>query len=251
MNCAECREALSARLDGEEHPGESAAVDAHVEGCADCRLFADRAAHVTRLTRTRVAEPGPDLAAAVLAAAPRPRRPRWPMVMRVALAAVGLGQFALAINGVVLTGTSGPAHHGVDLAGASTAHFSNESSAWNLALAVGFLWVAGSSTRASGLVPVVGAFVGVLGVLSLMDLLAERVDPARLAGHGLILIGLLLVIGLRRTRGGGGDAPGGRIGRPTTSGRASDPRSDPRSEPAGRIGTAGGGLTPVAQQDAA
>ncbi|WP_250549087.1 zf-HC2 domain-containing protein [Pseudonocardia sp. H11422] len=247
VNCAECREALSARLDGEEHPGEAAAVDAHLEGCAECRLFADRAAHVTRLTRTRVAERGPDLAAAVLAAAPRPRRPRWPAVLRVALGAVGLGQFALAINGVVLAGTSGPAHHGVDLAGASTAHFSNESSAWNLALAVGFLWVAGSSTRASGLVPVVGAFVGVLGALSLMDLLADRVDPSRLAGHGLILVGLVLVIGLRRSRDGGGDLPGRRIGRPAAIGRASDPRSGP----AGRIGGEGGGLTPVAQQDAA
>ncbi|NMH96257.1 zf-HC2 domain-containing protein [Pseudonocardia acidicola] len=249
MECAECREALSALLDGEELPGEEQEIDVHLEECSECWTFADRAAHVTRLTRTRVAEQTPDVVAAVLAAAPPPRTPWWPSALRVALAAVGLGQFAVAVNGVVLAGMPGAVGHGIRLAGASAAHISNESSAWNLALAVGFLWVAGSSARASGLVAVVGAFVGVLGLLSLVDLLADRVDLARLGTHSLALVGLVLALALQRQhRHGGGDVPRRRLGRPTTGfGRA----TDPRSEPAGPIAGSGGGLTPVAERDAA
>jgi predicted anti-sigma-YlaC factor YlaD len=211
MGCEECREAISAQLDGEELLGEEVAVAAHLDGCADCRAFAERAARVTRLARTRPAEPGPDLVAAVLAAAPRrPARSRVG-ALRVALGAVGLGQFALAVSGVVAAGSSG--HDAAELSGATAAHLVNEASAWNLALAVGFLWVATGTSRATGLVPVIGAFVGVLTVLSGVDAVAGRVDVERLATHGLVVLGLVLLLALRRaTRDGGG----ARAGRPPT-----------------------------------
>lgn len=203
MRCADCREAISARLDGAELPGESSAVDAHLQGCAECRSYAERAASVTRRTRMSPVQETPDLVAAVLAAAPPPRRSRTPAV-RVALGAVGIGQCALAISGIL---TAGGSHHGgPELAGASAAHLINESSAWNLALAVGFLWVSAGSSRISGLVPVVAAFVGILTVLSTFDMLGGRVDPARLLSHGLVVVGLMLLMALQRlTRDGGGD----------------------------------------------
>lgn len=207
MRCEDCRDAISARLDGEEQPGEAAAVDAHLEGCADCVRFTDRAAHVTRLTRTRTAEPDPDLVAAVVAAAPPPppRRDGAVAAARWALGAVGVGQLALAVSGVVAAGAT---HHGgVELAGASAAHLSHESSAWNLALAVGFLWVATGTSRVPGLVPMIGAFVGVLTALSTLDVLGGRVEGARLVTHGLVVAGLLLLVTLQRlTRDGGGGA---------------------------------------------
>lgn len=62
MGCGDCRKAISSRLDGEELPGEAEQVDEHLAGCEPCRAFAERAARVTRLTRTRVAEAVPDLA---------------------------------------------------------------------------------------------------------------------------------------------------------------------------------------------
>jgi predicted anti-sigma-YlaC factor YlaD len=211
MGCDDCREAISAQLDGEELPGEAALVAAHTQGCADCRAFAERAARVTRLTRTRPAEPGPDLVAAVVAAAPRrPARSRVG-ALRVALGAVGLGQFALAVGGVVAAGTSG--HDAGELGGATAAHLVHESSAWNLALAVGFLWVATGTSRAAGLVPVIAAFVGVLTVLSGVDVVVGRVDPERLVTHAVVALGLLLLLALRRaTRDGGG----ARAARPPT-----------------------------------
>jgi predicted anti-sigma-YlaC factor YlaD len=225
MGCDDCREAISAELDGEGLPGEAADIAAHLDECADCRWFADRAAYVTRLTRTRAVEPAPDLAAAVMAAAPPVRRRRIAhrgLLVRGGLGAVGVGQVALAVTGVLSAGAA-EHQHGTALAGASVAHFAHESSAWNLALAVGFLWAAIGRSRVSGLVPVIGAFVGVLAVLSLLDVLAGRVEPVRLVGHGLVVVGLVLLIVLRRSvPGGGGSASGADPEQPTG-------RSDRRS----------------------
>jgi anti-sigma factor RsiW len=51
MDCAQYREVLSARLDGEETAAEREAIDAHLTVCAACRRFADDAAFVTMLAR--------------------------------------------------------------------------------------------------------------------------------------------------------------------------------------------------------
>ena len=49
MDCAQYREVLSARLDGEETAAEREAIDAHLTVCAACRRFADDAAFITML----------------------------------------------------------------------------------------------------------------------------------------------------------------------------------------------------------
>lgn len=61
MRCEDCRDAISARMDGEDAGVAPGAVDDHLAGCAGCRAFADRAAHVTRLARLRPAEDLPDV----------------------------------------------------------------------------------------------------------------------------------------------------------------------------------------------
>ncbi len=82
LDCATCREELSADLDGEGDPARRADARAHLEACADCTRWREQAAVVTRLTRTAPAEAGPDLVAAVLPAArARPggaSAPGWP-----------------------------------------------------------------------------------------------------------------------------------------------------------------------------
>ena len=60
------REVVSAELDGEATPAESAALEEHLAGCAACRLWAEQAAVVTRRARTRPAEAAPDLVGTVL-----------------------------------------------------------------------------------------------------------------------------------------------------------------------------------------
>ena len=167
MRCEDCRDAISARMDGEDPEVAADAVEGHLAGCAACHAFADRAAHVTRLARIRPAENHPDVLPELIAALdagafrPVPRRTGRAIArdgMRVALAVLGIGQLALALSGIVAaTGAAGGTG---ELAGASMRHFSHESAAWNLALGVAFLWaVGGTARRAGGLVPVIVGLV--------------------------------------------------------------------------------------------
>jgi hypothetical protein len=61
VNCTQCKEAVSARLDNEESGADSGAVDAHLSTCAECSQFATDAAHITGLARTTVATQTPDV----------------------------------------------------------------------------------------------------------------------------------------------------------------------------------------------
>jgi predicted anti-sigma-YlaC factor YlaD len=201
-------------LDGEESEAERGAIDAHLAGCTACRGFASDAARITRLARTAVATEQPDLVEAVLAAAPRARRPRLVTVLRVLLGLVGLAQAELALVSMLGPHTSDPGAQGIVLQGASPAHLAHESAAWNLALGVGFLWVAWRSSRTSGMVPMLSTFVAVLTVVVVMDAMAGAVDLVRLLGHGLVVLGLILMIALDRLpRPAGGTAPGARTTR--------------------------------------
>jgi predicted anti-sigma-YlaC factor YlaD len=68
VDCEVCREALSARLDGEAEPASPAAVDEHLDRCAACRRWEAEAITLTRALRVRAVVDTPDLVAAVLGA---------------------------------------------------------------------------------------------------------------------------------------------------------------------------------------
>lgn len=209
VDCTQCKEALSARLDGEDSEVGRDALEVHLARCAACHRFADDAARVTRLARTAAATEAPDLVEVVLAAAPRSRRPQLSTALRVLLGLVGLAQAELAV--VSMLGAHGTEHpvQGVVLQGASLAHFAHESAAWNLALGVGFLWGARRSSRVSGMVPTLATFVAVLTVVVVLDAMAGGVDTTRLLGHGLVVLGLIVMIVLDRLpRPAGGTVPG-------------------------------------------
>jgi predicted anti-sigma-YlaC factor YlaD len=267
MRCEDCRDAISARMDGEDPgagPGSDVtAVEDHLAACAPCRAFADRAARITRLTRLRPAgdaDGAPDLVPGLLAALdagdarpapPRERRALARSAVRAALAVLGVGQLALALSGIVAT--AGASHGPGRVAGAGIAHLSHESAAWNLALGVAFLWAAsGAARRAGGLVPVIGAFVALLVALSALDLVSGHVDTGRLLGHVPVVAGLLLLL-LHARLGHGG---GGRTGAPEDgSGHAdlrlgADPRHRSGDEHDDHDGY-GGGLQPTAEHPAA
>jgi predicted anti-sigma-YlaC factor YlaD len=231
VDCTQCKEALSARLDGEESAAQGRTIDAHLTTCAACRRFADEAARVTRLARTAVATRDPDVVEAVLAAAPRSRRPRLATALRVLLGLVGLAQLDIALVGVLTAQSDGHDSQGVMLEGASITHFAHESAAWNLALGVGFLWIAWRSSRTSGIVPTLATFVAVLAALVALDVVAGRVDPERFLLHGLVVLGLILVLVLDRLpRPTGGAAPGvpargqrrSRLARPADPAKGTD-----------------------------
>jgi hypothetical protein len=99
-------------MDGERLPGRvTTAVDAHVEGCANCRTFAERASRVRTSVRIRPAERIPDLVDPIMAEvarsspAGRPlRRHRaarraWIVAPTAAALAVGLVAGSLVVGG--------------------------------------------------------------------------------------------------------------------------------------------------------
>jgi len=210
VECEECREILSARLDGEDLPGEAAAADDHVAACGACAQWWEAAARVTRLARlSAVPDPGPvseRLAPERLAAAaPGPGQRRLAMGLRWLLGLLGFGQFLLGITQVSLSGTR-HAHGG----GLSPAHLWHESAAWNIAIGAGFAWIALRRTPPSALLPLLTAFVVMLMLLSANDVWVGTVDGARLVSHALVVAGYLAVVALSRPRFDFGDPPAQR-----------------------------------------
>jgi predicted anti-sigma-YlaC factor YlaD len=188
MNCAFYREAVSARIDGEGHTLESAALDAHLAACPACRGWADSASLVTRAVRVSPAEAVPDLTAQIMSAssAPtagrpsgQPASPVW--VARLGLVLVALAQLCLAV----------PALRGDD-AGA-TIHIAHEQGSWYLALAAGLLMVAWRPARASALLPFVAVLAAGLALTMAVDIAAGRTQAAAEAPHGLALLGVGLL----------------------------------------------------------
>lgn len=188
MECLTCRESLSARLDGEPEPAPAARVDAHLVTCGACQAWLRRAEDLGRLLRVRPAVPVPDLTEAILAAAPM-IEPRQGWGVRGALVCVAVAQIALGLSQLV--GVSSTAMH---LTHGTAGHLFNESTAWNLALGIGMLWAAFRPRATTGLVPMLTGFLVVLLAYSAHDLLTGAAPVSRVLGHGLLLVGLILMI---------------------------------------------------------
>lgn len=63
-----CREALSARVDGEREPAPAEQVDLHLAECVECAGWYAAMTAASRRLRVRSASPSPDLTAAILGA---------------------------------------------------------------------------------------------------------------------------------------------------------------------------------------
>ncbi|MGW4526291.1 zf-HC2 domain-containing protein [Amycolatopsis sp. NPDC004378] len=179
MRCEDCREALSARLDGEEEP---ASPDEHLTSCAACRAWFARASDLRREMLLRPAPRVPDLTAAILERTPAPSGEGWGL--RIALAVVAIAQLGLAFGQLLDA-------HGV-------VHLDHESGAWNMAVGIGLLVAVFRPRTAGGQLPLLAGFVGVLLVLSAGDLAAGQVTVARLATHVLVVAGLALLWAVHR-----------------------------------------------------
>lgn len=175
-------------------------TDEHVRTCAACQVWRVRGSALTRSLRLRPAVEVPDLSAAILAdaAVPAPGRGSW---ARAALVAVSVAQLGLGLTQLLGAGTTHPGHGAVG--GATIAsHLFNESTAWNLAVGVGLLWAALRPRAATGLIPVLAGFVVFLAAYSVHDLVTGAAPVARVAGHGVLVAGLVLVVVVhRRLRG--------------------------------------------------
>lgn len=186
MDCDTAREALSARIDGEEEGGRVAALDGHLRSCAACRVWEDRGRQALRATRVHLAEPVPDLTAAILAAAPsltpRPRRAAADaevLVLRLGLVMMAALQVIVALP-ELLVGTGGDA---------GVAHVLREQGAWQFGLAAGFLYAAFRPATGYALLPFVSVLAFVLTVTTVVDLVAGRTNALDEVAHLLPLAG--------------------------------------------------------------
>lgn len=156
----------------------------HLAGCGACADWERRAVALSREMRVRAVPATPDLSAAVMRALPAPAVRRWPRVLLGVVAALQIGLGVLQ-----LLGTSG--HE------AMAGHLFHESTAWNLALGAGFGWAAWRARAGAGMLPVLSAFLAVLTVVSVQDLISGVVSAGRLASHLPLVAALVLLLVVR------------------------------------------------------
>jgi predicted anti-sigma-YlaC factor YlaD len=192
MRCERFREAISARIDGEDPGLPDGVLDAHLEACADCRAWQQRAHVATRHARLGGLFPGHDLTPQVLAAVPAAvtgRRRKF--TQRAGLAAAAVAQLAITIP-LLLLG------HDHD-AGSHAAH---ELGSFDLALAIAFAVGAVRPALAAGLAwPCAIAAAGLTGT-AVVDMIGGQTPGADEAQHLVAVAGALLLIWQARTSDG-------------------------------------------------
>lgn len=190
VRCEVAREALSARIDGENEGVPSARVDEHLAGCAGCREWY-AAAQASNWTAGPAAV-GPDQTEAILAntASVRPRTPRERLsqnVVRGGLTVAGLAQIVIAM--IQMTGSDfGMDAHDSMMAGH---HLLNETTAWSMALGVGMVVAAWWQRALPGLLVVLAVFTVVLGGYVVADVVNGDVTGWRVLSHLPVVVGLV------------------------------------------------------------
>ncbi|HEV2887864.1 MAG TPA: zf-HC2 domain-containing protein [Jatrophihabitans sp.] len=190
MSCGPYREAASARLDGEAPGLPTVVLDEHLARCPECSVWLDAATRAGRLLRVSGETP-PDLSEPILrnAGLPAARVQRRRRLLQLGLVLLAGLQWVLAVPGMW--------GENVGMAAMQMgAHQAHESAAWNVAVGAALLAVALRPARAAGTLPILLAFVAVLSVLSVPDLLSGAVTGARLGSHAGVVLGLLLVAAL-------------------------------------------------------
>ena len=137
--------------------------------------------------------------------------------------------------------------HTAHLVAGAGEHLFDESTAWNLGVAIGLLAAATRPAFARGLLPALAVFVAVLVAVSIADVVSGNVGAARLGSHSMVIIGLaLLALVDRQYRhtplpGSSSAVPVGSTGQPQAEPddtHAADPGGSTRSgrwlRPAGR-----------------
>lgn len=191
MECDRTREAISARIDGEDPGVPDGALDAHLAGCAACRGWQQRAHVLTRRARLGGTFLDHDLTDQVLAALP-PSAPgrRLRTALRVALVVVALGQLAITVPLLILG-------HDPN-AGTHAAH---ELGSFDLALAIAFVVGAVRPRLSAGLAWPCGIAAGGLVTTAIIDMIAGQTFGVDEAQHLIALAGALLLLWQARTAG--------------------------------------------------
>jgi predicted anti-sigma-YlaC factor YlaD len=191
MECDRAREAISARIDGEDSGIPDDVLAAHLASCAGCRSWEQRAHVVTRRARLGGVFLDRDLTERVLAAVPpAPARRLLRITQRTALVAVAVAQFAITVPLLILGHDHG--------AGVHAAH---ELGSFDLALAIAFGVGAIRPALSAGLAWPCTIAAGSLVGTAIVDLIGGQTIGIDEAQHLIALAGALLLIWQARTVG--------------------------------------------------
>jgi predicted anti-sigma-YlaC factor YlaD len=193
VDCTRWREAISARLDGEDPGVDPALVDAHVARCAGCRAFADAASDAHRSQRVGTAPDVPDLSRRVRKAVAVADRASRSSVVRALLVVVAVQIIGFSLPALIFGDEHETATHGARHLGAFTA-----------AYGVGLLVVAIRPARARTMLPVAVVLAGALLITAVVDMANGDVPLVGEARHlpellSVVLVWLLTVPAPRRT----------------------------------------------------
>jgi predicted anti-sigma-YlaC factor YlaD len=184
MECDRAREAISARIDGEDPGVPDGPLDAHLAGCEACLDWQQRAHVMTRRARLGGTFLDRDLTGRVLAAIPpAPGRWRLRLALRGALLAAALCQLAVTVPLLILG-------HDHD-AGTHAAH---ELGSFDLALAIAFAVGAIRPALSAGLAWTCGIAAAGLAGTAIADLIGGQTIGADEAQHLIAVTGAALLL---------------------------------------------------------
>jgi predicted anti-sigma-YlaC factor YlaD len=198
MECDRAREAISARIDGEDPGLPGNVIEAHLASCAECRDWQHRAYEITRRARLGGPVLERDLTAQVLAAVGPARAVRRPagrgrsVAQRAGLGVTALAQLAITVPLLIL----GHDH------GAGT-HAAHELGSFDLALAIAFAVGAIRPALSAGLAWPCGVAAAGLVSTAIVDLMAGQTFGADEAQHLIAAAGAALLFWQARTIGAG------------------------------------------------
>ncbi len=203
MECDRAREAISARIDGEDTALPGGALDAHLADCARCRTWQQRAHAVTRRARLGGSFLDQDLTPRVLAAmtvaGPAGAGTRavrcHGLVQRGGLAVVAVAQLAITVPLLILGHDHG--------AGVRAAH---ELGSFDLALAIAFAVGAIRPALSAGLAWPCGIAAAGLAGTAVAELIGGQAIGADDAQHLIAVAGAVLLFWQARTAGASGRA---------------------------------------------
>ena len=180
MECSRARETISAALDGEGSVTELRRAEAHIRRCEACGAFR---AHAVELQGTlqEARTPVPDLTSHIVDGVARDHEWTVEPWVRIALFALGLAQLALAIPGLLGNEEGAPIH------------IAHEVGSWDVALAIGFIFVAWRPLRAVGMLPFVAALSFMLVLTAAIDLVHGHAEAIFETTHLLEVVGSLLL----------------------------------------------------------
>ncbi len=181
MSCEPWQLAISAQIDGEDPGIEPRLIEAHLDGCPECRRFQAVSEMGRRSARIQPAEEMPDISKQMSRMNSAIDRAASLSIPRVLLALVAADVFFFAIRNLL----------GDD--GESAAHTGRHLGAFSFAYAVGLVVVVVRPARARTMLPVAAVLAGALLVTAVVDLLNGSVPLIGETSHLPELLSVALI----------------------------------------------------------